>query len=612
MRDPKHRIQEVDPLTNAWQSAWTPPDRRPIYEWASENVDLPNCYSVTGRFDAEKVPFIKEPMDALLDPTVREVCCMSSVQSLKTLMGELWLLHTIAENPGPTQWLQQTDDDAKEHARTRFNVLLEGCPRLARYFTRNRHDKHIAALYLSHMSLIMEGGSNIRNLQRKSIRNQMRSEVWQWPPGHLQEADARMTQFWFNSKAYTESQPGLEHDDLHERFLAGDQNHWHVACVSCGTYQPLRWTVNRPDGTLAGMRWEDSEQTRLPDGEWNLTALEPTVRYECVKCGFGMKDEPRTRRLLNATGKFLPSAPTAPKRIRSFSWNQLTVEGLSWFNQVVRFLRAKSAYKRGVLEPLQEFFNKCLAEPWSESVVMSTDAPVTVAYEVTSAWEDEHARFLTVDVQADGIFWAVVRAWSKTGESRRLWFGKLFSYADIRGKQTEFQVTANHVLIDSGYEAREVYSKCCEFGWIALKGDPTVSFRHHVRVKGQAVLVSRSYAPLTRGDPERGTAREGSRFAKLIRWSNPTIKDRLKRLRDGKGSKWYVPAAAGDQEANETEYNRQMAAEYKKQKVDKTTGRRSWQWVCPSGNNHAFDCEAMQVLAATLQGLLPDISSESD
>jgi hypothetical protein len=35
-------------------------------------------------------------------------------------------------------------------------------------------------------------------------------------------------------------------------------------------------------------------------------------------------------------------------------------------------------------------------------------------------------------------------------------------------------------------------------------------------------------------------------------------------------------------------------------------------WVCPSGNNHAFDLAKMQTLAATLLDILPDEIQETE
>ena len=48
-----------------------------------------------------------------------------------------------------------------------------------------------------------------------------------------------------------------------------------------------------------------------------------------------------------------------------------------------------------------------------------------------------------------------------------------------------------------------------------------------------------------------------------------------------------------------------MTSEFKRPKVDKFTGKRVMVWVCPSGNNHAFDTAQMQVLCALNMGLIP-------
>ena len=49
-----------------------------------------------------------------------------------------------------------------------------------------------------------------------------------------------------------------------------------------------------------------------------------------------------------------------------------------------------------------------------------------------------------------------------------------------------------------------------------------------------------------------------------------------------------------------------MRAEYRVTKIHPVTGRRQQVWVCPSGNNHLFDCSAEQIVAATLLKILPD------
>ena len=49
----------------------------------------------------------------------------------------------------------------------------------------------------------------------------------------------------------------------------------------------------------------------------------------------------------------------------------------------------------------------------------------------------------------------------------------------------------------------------------------------------------------------------------------------------------------------------QMAAEFKRPRINKFTGKREMVYVCPSGNNHALDLAKEQVLCASVSGFIP-------
>jgi phage terminase large subunit GpA-like protein len=68
---------------------------------------------------------MREPMEALVDPKIRVVSIIASIQSGKTSVGELGLAHIIANHPGPTLWLDQTDDDAKDQSESRLQKLFD-------------------------------------------------------------------------------------------------------------------------------------------------------------------------------------------------------------------------------------------------------------------------------------------------------------------------------------------------------------------------------------------------------------------------------------------------------------------------------------------------------
>lgn len=627
-------------LDAKWEESLTLPDTREIWEWAGDEVELPNCYAVTGQFDADLVPQSKEIFRALRDPTVGEVINQTGVQCIKTLIGELWLLWSIDQNPGPSQWLQTTNDEAKEHAQERFNYLIQACPRVHRYFSENRHDKKTVSILFKHMALRMEGANDKGNVQRKSVKNQMCSEVWQqkfWPPGRLDEAATRLTQFVHNSKRYVESQPGWEDDQMDTAFKGGTQEKWGFKCLGCGKLQPYFWSYMREDESRAGMRWEESEKTRRPNGEWIWSALVPTIRYECIYCGHGHTDDPQTRRRMLRSGEYIVFNPSAMERVagartkRSFSYNQLSMTNLSWFETktggVKRFLNANEQAKKGNQDPLTEFFQKAVAEPYSPKKFYATNR---LPVEIVSDWPEEHMRCLTVDVQ-ETEFWGVVRAWSKTGESRMLWAGRLVSWGDIRAKQLEFKVPDSAVLVDSGDDTRTVYQQCAIHGhlevkggrgewvcWRATKGEGGNSFPFFHKKLGRIDLPYRY--PFSYGDPLGGqneavrasffeslpddakkffSGTGGMPRPSLIQFSNHAIKTILVKLRDGKGAKFAVLKEVCDA------WNEHMYAEHKEKVYNPHGQYMGERFVNPQRKpNHLWDCEVLQVLAACLENII--------
>lgn len=595
-------------MDEAWRRAWQEPDRRPVYEWAAEHIRLPPSYTITGQFHVELSRHLIAPLDALHDDAVRSVTVIAPPRSGKSLLADVWIPSVVARDPGPVMWNFQTDRIAKDYAEERIQPVLRACPALRPLWPLDRHKASAQRLIFNHGVHLYIQGPSVSNLQTKGIRYQVNDEAWLWKPGRLKEALARLEDFrrLGTSKALIVSQAGTEGDALEAQYRSGSMSEWTVPCLHCGAHQRLDvWTPQRPDGSRWGLRYDAPARERgdTRGDLQSLGAILPTVRFECRDCGQVMTDSGRTRSEWNRLGRYLDTNGSPEAGARSFRWSALIT--YSWADLVTEWLHAMDAWNRGAIEPLVEFVQKKVPDFWSEQRLLRTDPMARVDYDVKAAWEEETCRIFTVDRQAEGLHWGLIHSWSKAGETRRLWFGQLYSEAEVAAKAEEFKVKPRHVLIDSGYEARMVYAMCARHGWIALKGDAAEFFLHTIRKPCRTpVTVRRSTAVPTRGDPEMGTGSQGARFAYLIRWSNPAIKTRLKRLIEGRGGRWILPASTDA--AQEEEYQRQMRAEYAVTRVDAVTGRRRRVWVCPSGNNHLFDCAAMQVVAATLLGILGD------
>jgi hypothetical protein len=132
-----------------------------------------------------------------------------------------------------------------------------------------------------------------------------------------------------------------------------------------------------------------------------------------------------------------------------------------------------------------------------------------------------------------------------------------------------------------------VYSICAKRNWTAFKGSARDSFPWASK-DGKTKL--RPYQRFSTASASNGTT---CRFA---HWSSDRIKDILYAHRTGKSGSWLLPDDVS------AEYLKQIDAETKREVTNSKTKQVEYRWVKTRQNNHAWDCEAMQiVLAMNLQ-----------
>jgi hypothetical protein len=279
------------------------------------------------------------------------------------------------------------------------------------------------------------GAHNRTNLQRRSIRWLIGDETWRWPPGHMAEAEARVTAFGWLGKCLFMSQGGEEDDDTHRRFESTDMREWTFACPQCGHRQPFLWE---------NVEW--SRDARDETGQWDYRIVRDTAVMLCASCRHAFPDSDRTRRELNLTGAYVVTNPNAPRENAGFHWNALCA--MSWGRLAELHLRARAAARAGDLTLMQQFIQKRLALPWRE---YTEDYRMEIApggYRLGETWDGEGGvdasgrvaapgvpsvcplRIVTVDCQRDHLY-LVVRAWGADGSSRLIWHERTHSFADV-------------------------------------------------------------------------------------------------------------------------------------------------------------------------------------
>jgi hypothetical protein len=604
-------------LADVWRKAFSPPDRRSIIDWGREKITLPPVLAKSGTFDISESRHFVAPLQAIGHVRVRGVRLLKPVRGGGTLIADVSVPSGVVREHASVLWVFQDGKIAEDHAETRQMPILRSIAEVRPMLSLDRHKTRKSNILFSNGLPLILTGPALGRLQSKGFKWVVCDEPWLYKPGVLGQAKARMGDFvkMGNNKFLAISQGGEEDSDWDLEYRSGVEFVWRPRCASptCRRPMPIEWTLHRPDGARAGALFDSIKNE---DGTYNADACAATARYACPHCGHEHPNSQRTRRDWNSSGEFFnsttgePFNPDNPPTECSFRWHALI--DYPWHELVKEWLAAQDAKRVGNFKPLVNFFQKRCALMRSERTVHDTDLPFARAkLELTDttlkAWPDEHMRFLTADRQSEDVYWVTVRGWAKsTGETRRLWFGRLYSETDIEAKRIEFAVPANCTVVDSGYRPKGdhgVYSACIRYGWIAAKGTDDHYFWHSVKRRdGTTERVQRAFAPPSWGDPGEGSSTEGKTRCRLVRFSSPTMKDRVMGLIER--GLWVEPEIDEPDEM-EREYRRQMSAEFKRPKINKLTGRKEMVWVCPSGNNHALDDAAMQALCAMQAGLLP-------
>lgn len=579
-----------------WPSCFHVPDRRPPWQWGAESLRLKNS-PFGNRFIPELTPWLKEVAEEFTQNKWEEITAMCCVQGAKTILIQVLAAWAIRFAPAPMMINCQTDDDAKDFARERFNPMIESDPAIVARLPVDRSKKSQCSISLSDMFVLIQG-ANLSNLQSKSIRWLFNDEIFLWKAGLLDHARKRTTQYW-NRRRVNCSTAGDKDCDLDRAFEAGDKREWHLLCPACNALNTPKWER---------IKWPKTGDVKLENGEWNYRAVKDQTYFECEHCGVQHGHTEAIHKQMNAGAKYIATNLNPTPGWISFRWNALCLSPsvCSWGDLAVEWLKAESEFAKGNEAPRKEFIQKRLAESYDPNRYLTFTKLPTVKIDGNIAYD---YIFQTVDVQ-ETEFWAVVRGWSKTGASWLLWAGRLFTWYEVEAKQTEFKVPGQCVFVDAAYEQNRVMRECAKrnklieingrrdwLGWKGLDGEnqERKSFEYHPE-NSKPILLPYSWPPKYLSG--NSGISSGTCFAKWHLWSNKTVKDILIRLRDGKGSKWLAYDGAPQ------DWHEQMYSERRIRVYDKF-GKESIKWDrIGKRANHLWDCEAMQVVAACMAQII--------
>mgnify|MGYP000093949763 FL=1 len=584
---------------DALRSLLAPDPDGDIIDWLEKNVKNVPYSPQPGPFRIESTPYLAPILRALQDPEVETIVVQGNVQSGKSMVLELWSAFVPSRTPGPMLLLQDIDLNAQDWQQTRLRPLWENTPSTRERISDIDRNKWHTTQFQRNTTWVL-GANNERNLQRRSIRFLGGDECWQWPKGHLKQAQARRTAFTWQGKSVFVSQGGVDADEFTELFHSTDRGEWSFKCVKCGTRQAFEWVqIKYP------------EAAKTAQG-WNYDLLRAGCTYECKCCKHRYEDRNSVRAEMIKDAEYVSQNPSAPKGRRGFHFNAMTMLwGLSWGDLAVECVESAQSFDLGGDESKRkDFKQKRLALPWSDEPDDGSGEVLPSGYLMNVEWTEEGAnylgklvappfdplivdtdkfsklRFLCVDVQRKGFF-CLVRSWSIDGKSRLILWEYVDTWEQVRELQIKNKVSPVFTFVDSGDgpNMEEVYKNCANYSWNATKGSGNTDFPWRVQTPYGIKVAYRPYSPAK-------VVQVGKHSCRVFQFSNLVLKDTLSRLRRA-GHHTYA------QDAGE-EYRKQMQSEHR---TRTESGKPIWVQI-GERPNHLWDCETMGILPALMAKLI--------
>lgn len=327
-------------------------------EWADQNRYI-SYGSNKGQWRTDFVPYIKEPMDRIVEPEVEELSIIAPNQSGKSELGLCIIGYYSHHHPTDIAIYQPTQDLAKKFANDKVEPLLMETPVLREIFgemkSRDKKTKTLEKRFLGYHLFILGANSkaSFRQLWAEIV---MKDDYDGWPPfikgegdpGDL--ADARAESFPHTKKIINISTTTKDGESrIQKKFESSSRAFRYFKCPTCGMEQVMLFS-NR------SVFADDVPHGRLVYDTDN--GVEPRwAYYECghPNCKNRVIEEWQKPGLVRR-GRWIHQHPERRKHL-GYQWNRLISPFSGWKATAGKFLESV-----GDRESLQTFVNLYLAE----------------------------------------------------------------------------------------------------------------------------------------------------------------------------------------------------------------------------------------------------------
>lgn len=358
---------------------WQPPDRKTPSQWAEDERYLNNAPGYVGPWRFNIAPYLREPLDELVNPDLDAVIFVGPAQCGKTELILNWAGYSIRADPSDLTIFSPTQNNARDFSNRRVGRMMQHTDLikkelLAERDADNKFDKHFKNGMILGLAWPTKAELAGKPIPRIALtdRDRMDDDIEEeGDPFDL--ATKRTTSFTSFAMTLCESSPSREITDYryvpktpHEAppttgilalYNRGDRRRWYIPCGRCGEYLEPRFEL---------LEWNRELDHSV------LDAAE-TVQMKCPSCDGHIS--PDERFTLAQEGLWLPdgchivngAVEGNPRRTKYASY---WLEGCSaaftnWPKLVAAYLTAEEEFGNSLNEqPLKKFYNTDLGRPY--------------------------------------------------------------------------------------------------------------------------------------------------------------------------------------------------------------------------------------------------------
>ncbi len=231
-------------------AALLPPSKITLSEWADRDRVLSSESAAEhGQWVTDSVPYEREIMDAISDPSVPRVVVQKGAQLGITDSAILNPVgYHIIEDPCPILIVQPTVEIAEAFSTDRLQPMLRDSPALVDKVPKPGSDGNkLMRKTFNGGYVALAGANSSASLSGRPVRVVLLDDVDRYPlsagreGNPLKLAIARASAFW-NRKIVIVSSPSIAGVSHVEREIAQTtQEHWYLPCPSCAFMQVLDW-----------------------------------------------------------------------------------------------------------------------------------------------------------------------------------------------------------------------------------------------------------------------------------------------------------------------------------------------------------------------------------